>query len=115
MDNITYKIVDNCIYLESDSKDNPLAPHIDNEGNSIADWNPPFTIVEGISAKLNGKTLMLSMSGKRGQFLKVKVPAKAIIVLADALSSLGTEDNPINKETYDFLTLAIEDLQDETN
>lgn len=112
MENINYIIKDKCIYLESDSKDNPLVPHIDSEGNSIANWDSPFTIVEGVSAKLSGKTLMLSMSGKRGNFLKFKIPAKAITVLADALSQLSTDDNPITKETYDNLQLALEDLNE---
>lgn len=110
-ENINYIIKDKCIYLESDSKDNPLVPHLDNDGQSIANWEPPFTIVEGVSAKLSGKTLMLSMSGKRGNFLKFKIPAKAIMVLADALSSLNVEDNPITKETFDNLQLALEDLE----
>ena len=113
MDNINYTIHDKCIYLQSDAQDNPLIPHLDSEGNSIANWEPPFTIVEGVSAKLSGKTLMLSMSGKRGNFLKFKLPAKAIMVLADALSNLSSDDNPITKETYDDLQVALEDLNNE--
>lgn len=113
MSDINYIIKDKCIYLESDAKDNPLIPHLDTEGNSIAKFTTPYTITEGLSAKLQGKSLTVCLSGKRGGFIVFKLPSNAIKVLAEALDSLNVEENPINRDTLENLTTAIEDLENE--
>ena len=113
MSDVNYIIRDNCIYLDSDSKDNPLIPHIDAEGNSIAKFTTPYTITEGLSAKLQGKSLTVCLSGKRGGFIVFKLPAEAIKTLAEALENMTANENPINKETLENIKIAIEDLKDE--
>jgi len=116
MSDINYIIKEKCIYLESDSKDNPLIPHIDSEGNSIAVFNTPYTIVEGMSAKLQGHSLTVCMTGKRGNKIVFKIPADAIKVMAEAIENLKEDENPINRETLENINVAIEDLQnDESN
>lgn len=112
-DEINYIIKDKCIYLESSAKDNPLIPHIDSEGNSFAKFTTPYTITEGLSAKLQGKSLTVCLSGKRGGFIVFKLPAKAIQVLAEALDGMTTEENPINKDTLDNVMIAMEDLKND--
>lgn len=113
MPEINYIIKDKCIYLESDAKDNPLIPHIDAEGNSMAKFTTPYTITEGLSAKIQGKSLTVCLSGKRGGFIVFKLPAEAIKVLAEALESLHVEENPINRDTLENLEVAIEDLKND--
>lgn len=113
MSEVNYIIKDKCVYIESDSKDNPIIAHLDNDGNSIAKFEPPFTIVEGISAKLSGKTAILSISGKRGKFFVFKIPADVVKVLSNALEDLNTDDNPINQDTLNNIKVAIEDLKNE--
>lgn len=108
---INFTIKDKTIYLESDSKDNPLIPHLDSDGNNIAKFEPPYTIVEGISAKVNGKTTTLAMSGKKGNFITVKMPTNAILALANAINDLDIDDNPITKETLEDLINARDSIQ----
>lgn len=105
---VNYTIKDKMIFLESESKDNPIIPHIDSLGNSIASFGPPYTIIEGLTMKLSGKTASLSMSGKNGKFIVVKIPSDAILALASAIEECSSTDNPINKETLENLDLAIE-------
>lgn len=111
MTNFTIK--DNAIYLESDSRDNPIIPHLDSDGRSIAKFDPPYTIIEGLTARLSGKTLTMSMSGKRGNFVVVKIPAEAILTLASAIEECSMKENPINKETLENLEHALSCLDED--
>ncbi len=110
---ISYTIRDKCIFLESSSPDNPIIPHFDSQGNIIAKFEPPYTIVEGVSAKISGKTVTLSMSGKKGNFITFKIPAEAIICLASAIEQISCNDDSIlSKGTLEDLSDAIEKIKE---
>lgn len=111
MSGINYAIRSNTIVLESDSRDNPIIPHVDSNGKIIADWEPPYTIVEGVSCRISGKTATLSMSGKNGRFVKVKLPYDAILALASAIEECMMSENPVNADTLENLNYAIEELE----
>ena len=111
---VTYTIKDNLIFLESDSKDNPIIPHLDSMGNSIATFGPPYTIIEGLTMKISGKTASLSMSGKNGKFVNVKLPTDAILALASAVEECSSSDNPINAETLEALDQAIDFMKQDS-
>lgn len=110
---VNYTIKDKMVFLDSESKDNPLIPHLDSLGNSIASFGPPYSIIEGITMKISGKTAALSMSGKNGKFTVVKVPVDAILALASAIEEFSSNDTSINKETLSNLDQAIEFLKDD--
>jgi hypothetical protein len=63
--------------------------------------------------KISGKTASLSMSGKNGRFIAVKIPTDAILALASAIEECSTNDNPINRETLENIDQAIEFLNDD--
>lgn len=107
---VTYAIRNSTIVLESDSKDNPIIPHIDSNGKVIADWDPPYSIVEGLSCRISGKTATLSMSGKSGRFTKVKMPVDAILALAAAVEECMVSDSPVTMDTIENLDRVIDDL-----
>lgn len=110
---VNYSIKDKMVFLESDSKDNPIIPHLDSFGNSIASFGPPYSIIEGITMKISGKTASLSMSGKNGRFTVVKVPVEAILALASAIEEFSSNENAINKETLENIDQSIELLKDD--
>jgi hypothetical protein len=110
---VNFTIKDKMVFLESDSKDNPIIPHIDSLGNTIANFGPPYSIIEGITMKISGKTATLSMSGKNGRFTVVKVPVDAILALASAIEEFSNNDSSINKETIEEIQLAIDELNKE--
>ena len=110
---ISYTIRDKCVFLESDSPDNPIVPHFDSQGNIIAKFEPPYTIVEGVSAKISGKTITLFMSGKKGNFITFKLPAEAILCLASAIEQLSSgEDNIISKSMLEDIKGALENIKE---
>jgi len=109
---VNYTIIDGCIYFESDSKDNPIIPHLDGEGQSLAQFGPHYMIVEGLTVRVSGKTATLSMSGKKGSFLVSKLPVEVLIALSSALEECCSDENPINEDTLENITNCIDYLED---
>jgi hypothetical protein len=111
MNSVTYSILDNIILLSSDDKENPLLPHLDSDGSVMASWDLPFTIATGVSARVFNKTVTLVFSGKKGHWQKCKLPADAVIALAEAILAIRSKTEIITPSTILNIDQAIEDLK----